>query len=303
MSTGLKILLDSSFGINLVSAVGQRLPPAAGYRLADLLGGLVASRRNSAPVQAVRANQWVVRGGALEGEAMDKAVRETFYHAARSIYDMHHYGPNPKAASQRIVLDSKVQQFARRPEFDERGLVVVGLHLSSFDLVLQWMCMGGLRPLVLTIPNPQGGRRAEYEIRKRTGMNLVPASVGAFRQALKHLRQGGFVVTGIDRPIPDPPACPLFFGRPAALPTHHVFLAQKARVPVLIMVSFLQPDGSYRVTCSELIEMDDYPDRESGTVRNAEKVLRIAESFIRQAPEQWSISLPVWPQVMNLVPD
>jgi lauroyl/myristoyl acyltransferase len=254
-------------------------------------------------VRTVRANQWVVRGKTLQGEALDQAVLDTLRNAARSIYDLYHYGQDPKGAGRLIVLDPEVQQLIRRPEFDERGLVVTGVHLSSFDLVLQWMGLSGIRPLVLTIQDPQGGRRMEYEFRKRTGMNLLPASFGAMRQALRHLQQGGFVATGIDRPIPDPPACPRFFGHPSALPTHHVFLAQKARVPVLIMAAILQPDGKYHVKASELIEMDTYADREAGTLRNAEKVLNIAERFIRQAPDQWSISLPVWPQLLDLAPD
>lgn len=303
MATGLQNILDSSFMVKLASSLGRRLPPGAGYRLAALVAGQIARRRDSDLVRGVRANQWVVRGESLAGEALDQAVRETFCMAARSIYDLYHYGQNPEAAAKLIVISPGVQQIARRLEFEERGLLVVGVHLSSFDLVLQWMGLGGIRPLVITIPEPQGGRRMEYEIRKRTGMNLLPASPGAIRQALRHLLRGGFVVTGIDRPIPDPHLCPLFFGRPAALPTHHIFLAQKAQVPILVMASILRPDGKYHLVSSELIEMDYYKDREAGALRNAEKVLSIAEDFILQAPGQWSISLPVWPQVLDLVPD
>jgi phosphatidylinositol dimannoside acyltransferase len=302
MTTNLQKILDSTLGIKLVSVLGQRVPPAVGYKLAALLAGLVARRRDSILVRAVRANQWVVSGESLHGQALDRAVQQTFDYAARSIYDLYHYGQNPQAAGKLVVLDETARQIAQRPEYDERGLVVVGVHLSSFDLVLQWMCLKGIRPLVLTIPDPKGGRRMEFEIRKRTGMNLVPASVGALRSAVQHLQRGGLVVTGIDRPIPNPPICPNFFGRPAALPVHHIFLAYKAQVPIMIMVSILQPDGKYHVLSSELIEMDLYADREAGVLRNAEQVLSIAEGYIRSAPNQWSISLPVWPQVLDLVP-
>jgi hypothetical protein len=48
--------------------------------------------------------------------------------------------------------------------------------------------------------------------------------------------------------------------------------------------------------------MDSYPEPEAGMLHNAEKVLAVAEEFIRQAPQQWSVPLPVWPQVMDLVP-
>jgi KDO2-lipid IV(A) lauroyltransferase len=147
-----------------------------------------------------------------------------------------------------------------------------------------------------------GGRQMEYEIRKRTGMNLVPASVGAFRQALKHLQRGGMVLTGIDRPVESPQVSPRFFGRPAALPIPHIFLAIKARVPIMITVAYLQEDGKYHVFASDLIEMDSCPNPDEAIFRNAEKVLSVAEGFIRRAPQQWSVPLPVWPQIMGLVP-
>jgi KDO2-lipid IV(A) lauroyltransferase len=133
-------------------------------------------------------------------------------------------------------------------------------------------------------------------------MNLVPVSVGAFRQAIKYLQQGGMVVTGIDRPIPNPEVCPRFFGRPAALHMHHIFLATKARVPVILAAANLQEDGKYHVFASESIEMDPDRDAGRGTLRNAEKVLAAAEEFIRRCPQQWSVPLPVWPEVIDLVP-
>jgi lauroyl/myristoyl acyltransferase len=262
----------------------------------------IARQRDSRVVRAVRANQWVIRGENLDGEALDAVVSETFHYWARSIFDLYHYIETPEAAGQLIVLERSFQQIAQRPEFDQRGLMIVGLHLSNFDLVLQWLCRGVMKPLILTIPNPQGGRQLEYEMRKRTGLKLLPASLGAFRQAIIHLQKGGMVATGIDRPIPAPEVCPHFFNRPAALPVHHIFLATKSRVPMVIAVANFQQDGKYHVFASDFIEMDSYPDPEVGMLRNAEKVLGIAEEFVRRAPQQWSVPLPVWPQVMGLVP-
>jgi KDO2-lipid IV(A) lauroyltransferase len=263
----------------------------------------IARQRHSHVVRAVRANQWVIHGEVMDGEILDHLVGETFRYWARSIFDLYHYIETPEAIGQLIVLEPSFQQLAKRPEFDNRGLIIVGLHLSNFDLILQWLCRQVMKPLILTIPDPQGGRRVEYEMRKRTGLKLLPASLGAFRQAIKHLQQGGMVVTGIDRPIPSPQACPRFFGRHAALHMHHIFLATKARVPIVVAVTILQEDGKYHVVASDFLEMDSHPDPDVEMIRNAEKVLHIAEEFIRRAPEQWSVPLPVWPQVMDLVPN
>jgi lauroyl/myristoyl acyltransferase len=267
----LQKIINSPLSLRLVSALAQRLPPWVGYHIADLAAAQITRQHNSGLVRAVRANQWVIRGENLDEETLNQVVHETFRCWARSIFDLYHYLQTPDAAKQLIVLEPSFQPLVQRPEFDRRGLIIVGLHLSNFDLILQWLCRQGMNPLLLTIPNPQGGRQLEYELRKRVGMRLLPASVSAFRQAIKHLQRGGIVATGIDRPIPAPQVCPRFFGRPAALHMHHVFLATKAQVPIVVAATTLQGDGKYHVFASECIEMDSHPDADTAMLRNAEK--------------------------------
>jgi KDO2-lipid IV(A) lauroyltransferase len=303
MTIDLQQVINSSLSLRVVSSLARRLPPWLGYRIADGFAAQIAQRRDSRLVRAIRANQWMASRESLQGEALGRAVRNTLRYSAHSLFDLYHYNHDFDATRQLIVFDSSFDVIARRAEFDGYGLVVAGLHLSNFDLVLQWLCKNGLKPLVLTIPNPRGGRQLEYEIRKRTGMNLIPASVGALKQALKMLQRGGIVLTGIDRPIDKPQVCPRFFGRPAALPIHHIFLASKACVPVVITATYLQPDGKYHVFASDPIEMDPYPDAAERTLRNAEKVLAVAETFIQRSAEQWSVPLPVWPGVVDQVPN
>jgi KDO2-lipid IV(A) lauroyltransferase len=302
MTIDLQQVVNSSLTLRIVSFLAQSLPPQAGYRLAYALADQIARRRDSSLVRAVRANQWVANGETQSKAALDQTVRATLRHSAHSLFDLYHYIRDFEATRQLIVFEESFQPILQRPEFDKRGLVIAGLHLSNFDLILQWLARGGMKLMVLTLPDPKGARRMEYEIRKRTGLNLVPASVGAFRQALKHLQRGGLVLTGIDRPIETPDMTPRFFGRPAALPVHHVFLGLKARVPVMITVTHRQEDGKYHVFASDPIEMDSCPNAGTAMLKNAEKVLKVAEKFIGRAPQQWSVPLPVWPQVMDLVP-
>jgi KDO2-lipid IV(A) lauroyltransferase len=303
MSLEIQQIINSSFGVSLVSALGRGIPPWLGLRLSDFVAERIAAQRDSEMVQAVRANQWVISGEKLEKAALDEAVRQTFRNAARSIFDLYHNIHDAAATDRLIVIDQSIQQLFERQEFGKRGLVVAGLHISNFDFVLQALHLRGFRPMVLTIPDPGGGRRVEFEMRKRTGMNLVPVSVNTLRQAIKYLQEGGVVLTGIDRPIPDAKYRPRFFGRPASLPIHHVYLATRAQVPVMIMVINMQPDGRYTVIKSHPIEMEPLPDRKVEMLRNAEKVLSIAETFIRKVPHQWTISLPVWPEALEQVPD
>jgi lauroyl/myristoyl acyltransferase len=298
----LERLMNGRLGVRLAAWLVRAIPARLENRICSLAGNWIASRRDSGLVRAVRLNQWVVRGESLSKDELDEAVRETFRNSARTVYDLYRHAGDLEKVGEMILLDEVTQELVQRPEFDRQGLVVVGLHVSNFDLILQWLCRQGIRPLVLTIPDPQGGRRVEYEARLKTGMNLVPASLGALRHAIRHLQQGGCVLTGADRPVPEPRERPLFFGRPAALPTHHVYLAAKAGVPVRVMFTRREADGRYRVTTSAPIAMDSYDDWDAGMLKNTEKVLKVAETYLRGIPQQWSVPLPLWPEVLPLVP-
>jgi lauroyl/myristoyl acyltransferase len=244
----------------------------------------------------------VIRGRNLEGRDLDRIVQQTFRNNARDIYTLYHNIHNPKAMQRKIVIHPTERVLRERPEFTTRGLMIVGLHLSNFDFVLQSMCHQGFKGMILTIPNPQGGRRVEYEMRKKMMMNMVPASIASLRQAVKHLERGGTVLTGADHPEQDPKHCPRFFGHEASLPTHYVSLALKANVPIVIMASMQREDGNYHVMSSEPIEMERDIDHDREIVRNAENVLKQAEAFIQMAPEQWNVPLPVWPDLLDITP-
>jgi lauroyl/myristoyl acyltransferase len=302
MKLDLQQIINNPFAVRLAFFLGKSIPPRIGYPLCNAIGNWSATRHNSKVTQAVRINQWVVRGANLDKETLDQAVRETLQNNVRDLYNLYHYVQRPEATQRLIHLNPLARTLVERPEFAERGLVIVGLHLSSFDLILQSMCQQGFKAMVITLPDPQGGRLIEYEMRKKTGMNLIPASMRALRQAVRHLERGGMVLTGMDRPVPDSKYCPRFFERPAPLPIDYIYLASKAHVPVVIMAAIQQTDGKYHVLSSEPIEMESDSNRERGILHNAERVLKQAEVFIRLAPQHWNVPLPVWPDLLESVP-
>ena len=171
-------------------------------------------------------------------------------------------------------------------------------HLSNFDLGLYAIARRGFKGLVITLADLPGGYRKQSDLRRSAGLELLPAGIGAFRQAIERLRAGGIVVTGIDRPLEQARHYLTFFGHPAPLPVHHVYVALKAQVPTILMAVHRQPDGRYLMYVSEPIHLQPEPaDREAEITHNAELVLAHAEPLIRQHPEQWAMFLPVWPEL------
>lgn len=295
-------VINSQAGVNLVSTLARALPPRSGYILARLAARLIASRRKSLRVRSVRTNQWIASGQQLAPRALEKRVRSVFEHTARAIYELYHFNQNIADAGTLFVIEPSFSELLEEHQQGSHGLILGGMHMSSFDLGLYWVCSQWVQPLILTIPSPQGGRQREYEIRQQAGLHLVPGSASGLLEAIHALKAGRIVLTGIDHPQPNSNPCPRFFGFPAQLPTHYVYLALKTQAPIAVIYSLLQADGKYHIYASPKLYMEPEPDRQKALQLNGEKVLAFAESIIRQNPHQWSVSQPIWPNLLDRVP-
>jgi lauroyl/myristoyl acyltransferase len=301
MRFDLQSIINSRLGIGLALGLGRILPESPGYRLAEWLALLIASQKSSPMVRAVRVNQWVLRGGDLRPDELDRVVKAVFRNTADCLFDFYHFLDRSSEMDERIHFCPRTKDILGNRGRSKKGVVIVGVHLSNFDLVAFEAARQGLKAMVLAYATPGKGYEWQNEIRRRAGLELVPASTQAVRQAIHRLNQGGNVLTGIDRPIQDVKLKPLFFGRPANLPLHHIHLALAADTEIFVVAALKGADGNYRVQVSEPIQMERCSDRDEEILINAEKVLAVAEGTIRQAPEQWSMFFPVWPDVLPML--
>ncbi len=127
--------------------------------------------------------------------------------------------------------------------------------------------------------------------------------LSAFREARQRLRNGGSILTGLDRPldgVKDEKYRPKFFGYETNLPVVYVRMALEANAPVVILAATSQPDGTYRLIGSPLIWMEASDDLEDEIISNTEKVLRMAEPMIIKYAQQWTMFYPIWPQFLGI---
>ncbi len=301
MSFDPQAIINSRFGVGLALLLSRITPPRVGYQISNFVAERIAARRDWNLVRAARANQWVVSGGQLDSQQLDERVRAMFRHTGRAIYDLNRYLAHRDALEGIVQFSPAAQEIIDRSREGSGGAVVVTLHLGNFDLAVRVGSLRGLKGMVFTLPELDGGYEMQYEMRKAVGMEIVPATRENLRQAVQRLHAGEYVFTGIDRPLPDTRYRQEFFGRLAGMPMHHITLALKANAPVIVSVAVWQPDGCYHLLVSEPICMQSFPDRRTELVKNTEAVLKVAEGYIRQYPEQWSMFFPVWPEALDEV--
>lgn len=294
----IQAIINGLLGVSLAYGLSQVLPARPGYWLAERLGGWVGSRQRWPMVRAVRANQWVVGGGRWSEAALSDRVRAVFRSNARCLYDYYHLLHRPQAILNRVDFDPAFEECIRRSQEGRAAQMLVIPHFSNFDLVGRAAALKGMQFQVLSYAQPQAGYQWQNELRNFKGMRVTPISNESLRQAAQRLRAGGTVLTGADRPLGEAAQRPRFFGRPANLPGGYTRLALRENAPIIVIAGITLHGGRYRAWASPPITMKTAADPATETLRNSEAVLEVIEGLIRQAPEQWSMFYPVWPQAL-----
>ena len=293
--------------MSLVGFVNSRWGPATGIslarvlprnlaeKLAERLAARIARQHDSPLIQAVRANQAVIRDLLPEDSALDAAVEQVIQGTASSYLSLFRVmrkgqGELRKAATMEPALEDQALAVLR----EGRGLIFAGTHTAGFDHLL--LMLGGLDyPVqVLSYAQPTGSYSAQNRIRLRFGLRLTPIDFGSLRTAIGHLRNGGMVVTAVDR---SDPAGELleFFGRPARLPVGHARLAWRTGAPVLVGCPRLEGEDRYQALYGGRLEPDLSKDEMTASRELAQSAIRVMEGFIRRRPQEWHMFHPVWP--------
>jgi KDO2-lipid IV(A) lauroyltransferase len=282
-------------------AVGRAVPRFAAGPIAAFAARRIISDPTSETWRAARANQYVVSGGTLTGDALDEAARANVRSQAITLYDLYHSISRPKAEWAIFHRDATFDHFLERDRA-EGPFMYVGIHLGNFDLAGRLLAYEGWHPQVLSVPNPHSGYEWQNDMREQAGFELTPISLESLKQAGRRLEAGKPVLTGIDWPMPEPDKVqPVFFGHPAPLPLLHVRLAMHARVPVIVLTAPRMADGRYKLLASEPIVLEYGRPTAELLKANAERCLEPVERWVAEYHLQWAMPHVVWPDVT--IPD
>jgi KDO2-lipid IV(A) lauroyltransferase len=258
----------------------------------------MANKRESEIIQAIRSNQAVVRGLAYDDPQVDQAVKEVLKFTAQAYVDSYKAIAGGREVVKRYAqLSDEIHANIDSWLNDGRGLVVVGPHLAGFDMFALFMGVKGYPILGLSYPDPTGSYATQHTLRKKFGFNAIPVSVQALKQAFRHLKSGGVVITAVDRPgLGGEPM--QFFGREVVLPTGHARIAVKTKSPLLVGVPVLGEDGVYKAEMAALIEPPNTGNQHDDALAMAQEALASMETFIRKWPGKWMMFHALWPDVI-----
>ena len=287
---------NSRIGPFLGAFLGKVLSRPTAYRLSDFLTKQAAGRENSAMYRAIRSNQAVVRGVAYDSPEVDDAVEMVLRRAGRGLVDFFTaLGGGLEKYPDTIRIEDSLIEDAKRSHYDGKGIMLCGLHMSSFNLILLDIIRFGVEVQVLSFADPGAGYKSDNYIRRRYGAHVTPVNTQSLREAMHRLQNNGFVMTAVDRP--DVGGEPLqFFGRPTQLANGHARMAIKTGADMLIGVCMMVEEGKYVITGPPIIHPERTGDDKADTQRLAQQVVDQLEGYIRSRPEEWIMYFPLWPE-------
>jgi KDO2-lipid IV(A) lauroyltransferase len=287
-------LATSRFGPHIVMLLCRLLPLRWAYRLGEWLVALVGRRQDLPFVQGVRANLAVLHGVPEWDPIVGAALRKLLRHMVHSYVDLFRavHG-RPEQVYTTCQLDATAVEAIEACRAEGQGLVLVGAHTCSFDILL--LALRQIFPSVqaLTQAEPQGSSTIMNDVRQRFGIEVTPISCQALRKAVERLRAGGVVAVAVDVSVRSGEIL-TFFGREALLPVGHARLALDTGAQMVVGVSHCIGDGQYRAEIAVAPRPPSTGNKRQDSIVWAQATLATLEGFLRRWPDQWLMPQPLW---------
>jgi KDO2-lipid IV(A) lauroyltransferase len=178
-----------------------------------------------------------------------------------------------------------------------RGVLLVTPHLGNWELGGSLLASFGVKPLVLTAPEPGTGltgMRALARARHGVETLVVGADPFAFVQVIRRLQEGGVVAVLLDRPMSGSGVDVDFFGQTLPASSAAADLA-RATGAVILPVYVVREGGQHRAYALPPVLYDRACLGSRGERRELTgRILRVFEPAVRQFSTQWFHFVPVW---------
>jgi lauroyl/myristoyl acyltransferase len=229
-----------------------------------------------------------------ESPEIERVVTQLLRNAFYSYADLFATaGSDPRAIRRTLPIDPAVHRLLDECRASGRGLLLVGAHMCSFDMLL--LRLPDIFPTVqiLSKADPIEGNCLMNELRRAHGLTVTPIGIVSLRQAVTTLRSGGVVAIAADLPGENGTDV-LFFGRRTRLLAGHARLALLSGAQMMVGASVRVGRNAYRVEMTPVPQPPPTGDRQRDAVLWEQASVTALELLIEQAPEQWFMPQPVW---------
>ena len=168
-----------------------------------------------------------------------------------------------------------------------KGIVCVTAHIGNWELAGAFVAGRGVPvdAVARHMSNPLADRWI-FETRTSSGMEIVYDDQ-AVRRTTRALKEGRLVALLADQGVKGLASTFVpFFGRPAKTPRGPAVFALRFGAPLLLMLSYREPSGKYRLVV-ERIPLVDTGDREADIDRLVATWTRMLEEWVRRVPAQY----------------
>ncbi|MEE2786774.1 MAG: lysophospholipid acyltransferase family protein [Myxococcota bacterium] len=175
--------------------------------------------------------------------------------------------------------DQAIERF-HRAHSEGHSVVVATSHLGNWELMAAALVRAGfIVKSIAAHPSPGPVHHALEQHRKKFGICVFQRGQGGAREAVNHLKKGGYVGLFCDQCTSERSTPQIFMGRPAPTPTTLNRLTQLTDSRILLLWNLRRPDGRYRIY-AENITAENVGDPGAWIQR------RLSE-LVEAHPEQW----------------
>ncbi len=280
--------------IETALTLAQTLPRPLGYGLATI-GANTIARRKPAMYWRARANMAHVLGPDIDETTLHETTRKMFINAGKYYYD--HYRAvrrSSKSIRRMVAVPQAFLDTVAKAQAEGRGVLLIGTHISNFDLGAMAVAAYGMRIQALSLADPPPGFKLLNQLRIEAGFEVTPIAPDTLRQAIHRLKEGGIVATAIDWPQDDDDHLTNVFGKPARVPLGPARLAMMTGAATIMLRFFSNPKTGYGMEHTEPMDMAETGNRKEDVQANTRRMVKILEEYILKAPEQWMMFHPFW---------
>jgi len=186
--------------------------------------------------------------------------------------------------------------------FDEclkarRGVILALPHFGSWDMIGGWV--GHSYPSMWAVAEqlkPQALYEFHTELRRHSGIGIIPLSENTVEEVIKVLTANGIVCLLADRLIAGSGVEVEFFGERIQMPVGPALLAVKLGTAVLPCLT-IREGKKYHGYVGPPLEVEITGDTRRDVQVNTQKLAKIFEDFIRKDPAQWHMFQPIFKQI------